>query len=207
MRRRIGGLRLADVRPQLAVPDLGHEHLADRPGVQQLHRPPHVLRAAPLRADLHHAVVAPRGLDHQPALADVVSTGFLDVDVLAGIAGENRGRRVPVVGRGDDDRIHGAIVEDPPHVFVGPGGLAGGALDGLRGRAHPVGIRIADIRHLDILLGGKRFEQPGPLPAGADHTEDDAVIRPGGPRLRHPERSRADHCSAGLPQELASICG
>src|SRR5206468_7144559 len=36
LRRRLGGLRLADRPPELAVPGLGYQNLADRPAVDAL---------------------------------------------------------------------------------------------------------------------------------------------------------------------------
>ena len=61
-----------------------------------------------------------RGLDHQPALADVVRTRLLDVDVLAGVGGEDRGRGVPVVRRGDPDGVDAPCRRAPARMsFVG----------------------------------------------------------------------------------------
>src|SRR5262249_39841139 len=43
---------------------------------------------------------------------------LLDVDVLAGGAGEHGHQGVPVVGRGDDDGVHVAVVEELAEVGV-----------------------------------------------------------------------------------------
>ena len=80
-----------------------------------------VRRAASLRAELDDAVVLARGLDHPPPFDDVVAGRLLDVDVLAGLAGQDGQQRVPVVGRGDRDGVDRLVVEQPPKVFLGPG--------------------------------------------------------------------------------------
>ena len=63
-------------------------------------------------------------LDQQLALARVVAARLLDVDVLAGRAGEDRGRGVPVVAGGDDQDVDGLVVEDAAEVGDGLRGLA-----------------------------------------------------------------------------------
>jgi len=62
-----------------------------------------------LRPHLHHAPPCGRRLDHPLALADGVRERLLDVDVLAGLAGQNCHFGVPVVRRGDDDDIDGLV--------------------------------------------------------------------------------------------------
>src|SRR5436309_11266272 len=56
----------------------------------------------------------------------VVRHRLLDVNVLAGLAGPDRGQRVPMVGRGDADDVDLLVLEDPAQV-----GLAA-RLDALR---------------------------------------------------------------------------
>ncbi len=61
--------------------------------------------AALLCAHLHDAFVAPRGRDHPFAFVDEKGHGLLDVDVLAGGAGEDGHERVPMIGGGNNDRL------------------------------------------------------------------------------------------------------
>ena len=49
---------------------------------------------------------------HGPPLGDPVRQRLLAVHVLAGLAGHDRGDRVPVVGRGDDDRVDVLAIEE-----------------------------------------------------------------------------------------------
>ena len=79
------------------------------------------IRAA-LRAVLHDQAPPAGRLPKEPRLAQVVAAGLLDVDVLAGVAGENRCRSVPVVRGGHDHRVDAGIVEDPPEVGAAIGG-------------------------------------------------------------------------------------
>ena len=91
-------LPAADRAAALDVPALGDQHVADDAFAQQLHGLDHHRRAAALRAVLHERLVALRGLDQQPAFANVVRDRLLDVDVLAGVAGQDR-RRANANGR------------------------------------------------------------------------------------------------------------
>ncbi len=117
---RLAGLAVADVDPLLAGPGFHDQHLADGPLADQGDGVLEDLGAARLGADLHHPAAAPGGLDHAAAFDDVVRAGLFHVHVFAGLAGEDRRRGVPVVGRGDDDRIHRTVVENPTQVGHGP---------------------------------------------------------------------------------------
>ena len=57
-----------------------------------------------------------RRVDHQAPLANIVRRGFFDVDMLAGVAAENRRRAVPMIRGGDDNRIHILVVEHSAHI-------------------------------------------------------------------------------------------
>ena len=74
---------------------------------------------APLGADLHDAIVFPRGGDHLAALPDVVGERFLHVDVLAGLAGPHRGQGMPMIGSDNHRSVDRLIVEHAAEVGVG----------------------------------------------------------------------------------------
>src|ERR1700676_5075187 len=93
------------------IPAARIEHLADRARAKLVDRFDHARPASPLRADLNDAIVLAGGSDRQLALARIVAARFLDVNVLAGPRSEDRRRSVPVVGRGDHERIDGRVVE------------------------------------------------------------------------------------------------
>ena len=122
------GLWPMDLR-RLKQRPLRQVDLADHAFVQQLHRLDLVRRAAALRADLHHALVFARGLDHLLPFEDVVAGGLFDVDVLAGLAGPDGGERVPVVGQRHGDGVHVLVGEDLPHVGIALGLLLRGPFD------------------------------------------------------------------------------
>ena len=75
------------------------------------------LRAS-LSADLHHAPVAFGSLHHGAAFFDGQTRRLLDVDVLAGLARHHGHQGVPVIGRGDEDRVHVLVFEQPAEVLV-----------------------------------------------------------------------------------------
>ena len=84
----------------------------------QLPRFLEVMPAALLEADLHDAVVPPGRVDHPQRRLDPVRDGLLDVHVLAGRAGIDGHRAVPVVRRRDEHGVDVLAVEDPPVVLV-----------------------------------------------------------------------------------------
>jgi hypothetical protein len=93
--------------------------LADAAFVQELDRRLDSRVAAALQADGDDAVVFARGLDHLAPFPDGVRRGLLDVNILACLAGPDRGERVPVIGRGDGDGVHRLIVEHTAQVGLG----------------------------------------------------------------------------------------
>ena len=56
-------------------------------------------------ARLEHPVVLASRIDHRPTFLDSEREGFFAVDVLAGFGGFDGLHGVPMVGRGNDDRI------------------------------------------------------------------------------------------------------
>ena len=177
-----GGLRLADVAAELAVPDPAGQHVADRATAHLLRCGRHVGRAAGLRADLHHAFGAPGRLNHQPAFADVVRAGLLNIDMLAGVAGEDGGGGMPVVGRGDDHGVHGLVLENAPQVADGFGSLAPAGLDVLHGRREPVLIHIANVSDVHLIILHEGLEMIGAHAARADEGDGELAVRALRPR-------------------------
>ena len=108
---------MADRAARLVAEPLGHVDLAELARAEERDRVLDALVAAALRAGLDDPVVLPRGLDHPPAFAHVVADRLLDVHVLAGLAGPDRRQRVPVVRRGDRDRVDRLVVEHPADVL------------------------------------------------------------------------------------------
>src|SRR5262245_37209496 len=88
---------MSDVVSHLDVPSLGHQSLANaaRPyGLCSTNETGEATIPGPM---LHHALVAAGRLHHQTTLLQIVGTRFLDVDIFASLAAENRGRCVPVI--------------------------------------------------------------------------------------------------------------
>ena len=124
--------------------------LAELARLQVLDRRGGVRCAAALGADLHDPAVLPRGLDHLAALPDAVAGRLLDVDVLAGLAGPDRAQGVPVVGRGDHQRVDALVVEHAPEVLDGLGPLAAQRLD-LGGPAgEQARVDVGQVGDLDV---------------------------------------------------------
>ena len=120
-----------------------------------------------------------RAASHQQlALARVVAARLLDVDVLAGGAGQDRGRRVPVVAGGDDEDVDGLVVEDAAKIGDHPRRAVADLLH-RRGRPlRPSLIEIANISDLDprlALKGCRQAQAPAPRP---HHSDEQFLIGP-----------------------------
>ena len=160
---------------------LRHVNLADHAVVEQLNCLDLVRHAAALRPDLHHAARFARHFDHALALVDVVAGGLFAVDVLARLAGPDGGKRVPVVGGGDGDRVHILVREKLAHVVVTlglfPGQLLGGGLSGFeRGlvdvaQRHDTRIRQRGVA-LDVIVAASADADDADVEfvIGAEHT-------------------------------------
>ena len=68
-----------------------------------------------MTADLEYAVVVANRTLHCQSFGNGVGKRFLAVNVLAGLAGMNSNKRMPVIGSGDFDYVDVLAVE---HVFV-----------------------------------------------------------------------------------------
>jgi hypothetical protein len=68
---------------------------------------------------LYDSTVFLRGADELTSFPKVVGTGFLDVDILAGLASPNGHQRMPVIGRCDGYRIDRSILQQLANVYIG----------------------------------------------------------------------------------------
>ena len=129
-----------------------------------------------LRADLHDALVATRGFDHQPALAQVVRRRFFDVDVLAGVAGENGRGRVPMIGGGDEHGVDVLVLQDASKVadLLGRAALAG--FDAGGGLVLALGVGIADVGDADVFFRSQCADVARAHAARADDGDVDAIV-------------------------------
>ena len=132
----VGRMPVADVHSLLMTPGPGHADLADAARLDVFDRFLNVRRAPPLGSDLDDALVLARRLDHPPAFDDVVAGRLLDVDILAGLAGQHGQQRVPVVGRGDRDGVDRLVVEQRRKSFSVRGALPVAASTALTGFAN-----------------------------------------------------------------------
>jgi hypothetical protein len=147
--------------------------VADASLLDVAHRALEVRAGALLGPHLDDAVVPARGVDHQASIPDMVRDGFLDVDVLAGVAGVDAHDRVPVFRRRDDDGVEVPVLEQTPVVgyrLRPPVGQGDGALHRrLRhvAHGHDVGVRVAqELPQVDR-----------PEIADPDHADADPIAR------------------------------
>ena len=138
--------------------------------------------APPLGAVLDDDAVLLLGLDGHSPLDHVVAERLLHVDVLAGLGGQDRHQRVPVVGGGDRDRVDRLVVEQPAEVLLalrGQGLVA--RLLGERGERaiEHLLVGVADGGDLDAGDAAEPVEV-GVAPAvAAEDGDPNAVVGPG----------------------------
>ena len=187
--------------------------LAELSAVGQLHGRLEVRDGPPLRAGLEHPPVAAHRFVHRLAEADRDPAGLLAVDVLAGLEGEDRAHRVPVIAGGDQHGVDVRPGEQLEHVAV-----RGTVVVAVLGVGHgldrlaPAGPDIADGHELHVRLGDHAFQVVPAARADADGPQDDALagghdaVAAQGPAGRSTAGRRAGH-GERLLQELAAVLG
>ena len=111
-----------------------------------------VIRAAVLGADLHDSLVLLGRLDQPAPFPDGQAGVLLNVNVLSGLAGPDGGQAMPVLGRGDLDRIHVLVAEDLLHVLDPLGGIALEFRQACNGLGPPMVVDVTDVFHFDVLV-------------------------------------------------------
>ena len=122
------------------------------------------------------------------------------VDMFTGLGGEDSGRGVPMIRRGDKHRFHTVELEHFAKVTQLLRFDAGVGLDHVCGVGAVVGIRIADKRDLGVLALNKIPDVAAPHAAGADDAQRHLVIGAGGPQAAGQVNGgqRADRGARGL---------
>ena len=177
------------------VPDL---HLSDPPqppGLNDLGRLAVMIGAVLLGADLHDAFVLPGGFDDGPAFADRGGQRFLDVHVLAGLAGVDAAKRLPLAVGGHDDRVDVLIVEQLAEIVVRSDLLAA---DLPAGPGQSLRVQIADCRDANAPHGEEGRHQLPAASAAPNQAHVDGVIGAG-------LRIRAGRVGVGPPTIRPSL--
>ena len=154
-----------------------------------------MLLAAPLRADLDHAVVLARRLAHLVALVDGLRQRLLDIDVLARLAGQDGGAGVPVVGSGDDHAVDVLVLEHPAKVFNERQLLLLGLADVVPHFGQDGVVDVAESLELGALLDGPQ-RHAAALVAPADQRQHHLFIGAHGGRVEIHEAAGGQHPGA-----------
>ena len=102
------------------------------------------------------------------AFADVVADRLFDVNVFAGLHGPDGGERVPVVGRGDGNRVDILVIDDFADVLFIPGSGALLLLGDGHGLVDDGRIRVADDRDETVVFAGEAFDVANAATVNAD---------------------------------------
>ena len=81
-------------------------HLANGTATHQLTSRPKLFGTALLAARLHHTAVLAAGIHHRPPLGNGQGKGLFAIHILPRLASVHRLQRVPMVGCGDQHRVH-----------------------------------------------------------------------------------------------------
>ena len=165
---------------------------------------------AGLRAVLEHAAVAFDRLAASQILRQADTQRLLDVDVLAGTCRRDGHGHVPVIRRGDADRVDVVAGEDLPEILIGAtiGVLVVGVHDAL-GLLAAILPHVADGHQLGVGAGQLIADVHHPARPDAQVAKHHAVAgrrppfaaqRVGG---NHVRRRRGTHGQRGAFQELS----
>ena len=139
--------------------------------------------AAVLGAHLHDALVFARGLHQHAALEHIVRKRLFDIDVLAGLAGHDRERGMPVVGRPDDDRIKVLRLEQVFDTFQLLRHLPVLMPSDGSGRTLQTTVeQVTHMRNLHVIAARKTGSKPSTTTATADQSQTDRLARASGRR-------------------------
>ncbi len=141
--------------------------------------------------------------------------GLLDVYVLAGLAGEHGGQRVPVVRRHDRDGVNRLVLEHAVQVPRRGRRRTRLLLHESQGRREEPLVGVAQRTHLDVvavLQGTPVVQVHRALVTDADDGDTDTVVGAldGGVRLRahaHGADSEARRADQALLDEVSTVAG
>jgi len=130
--------------------DFNPLQLANAPVPNELGHPMIHRQGAVLRARLKYATLLADCFDQDFAFIDR-QRGFFALHILAGARGHNADQRMPMIRRGDHDRVDVLAIEDFAKVFGRRAvfGIVRG-IDERFGFAHPEAIDIANRKHPGI---------------------------------------------------------
>ena len=148
------------------------------------------------------AILFSRG--HQlSSLINAVRERFLDIDVLARLAGPDRRQRMPVIGRGDGDGIDLLVLQRLADVSVFLWCLALGSLDGFGAPLEHVGIDVAQGDIFRLIFHAQDVPDMGAaLAIESDGTHPDAAV--GAEHLARGHRAGDDHRRGGFSKKLSA---
>jgi hypothetical protein len=159
-------------------------------------------RTSALHAHRDHAFVFARRLHHLAALPNVVGHRLLHINVLARLAGEDRPERVPVIGRGVDQRVHSLVLQHSAKVLRGLGRPPLRLLHYSSRGLEAARVSIGQVGNFYILSGRELLHQRGSPPADTHEPNNNALV--GAKHSRAGQHRQSRGRAHGLLQELSS---
>ncbi len=134
------------------------------------------LAGAAVRAVLHNPVVLLDGAQQLPAFPPVVGERLFDVDVFARLAAPDGLQRMPVVGRGNGNRVNGFVLEQLAQVDEPRRPLDPHLLDFRQALVQDVLIHVAEGGQFHVLHVAVLLDVRPALPVQANHRNAHAII-------------------------------
>lgn len=166
--------RVADVSLPGAFPGFGDEAATEGAAADVGEGGLQAFGRTVLRAQLHDAVVFFHGGDHPLAFDDVVSVRLFNVDIFAGLAGEDGGDGVPVIGSADHDGVEAVVVEQVTKIADDLWFLSLQSGDGVHGVAEAGGVDLGDGDDFGLGVFREVTVESSSATAGPDHADADA---------------------------------
>ena len=120
-------------------------------------------------------MIPARSSDHGAAFLDVVTQGFFDIDILAGLTGKHGGDGMPVIRRADDHGINIFLLQQFSEVFIG---TSSGARP-LLGRSRVDIVHIADRAELHVGNITHQFSYVSTSAAAANQPDAECIVAAG----------------------------
>ena len=162
------------------------------------------LAGAAVRAVLHNPVVLLDGAQQLPAFPPVVGERLFDVDVFARLAAPDGLQRMPVVGRGDGNRVNGLVIQQLAQVDESRRPLDSHLLDFAQPLVQDVLIHVAESGDFHVLHVAVLFYVRPALPVQANHRNAHAVVR-AKHSLRMGQESNTAQCGHSCPGAGAGL--
>ena len=158
------------------LPRFAGHHLAQPAALHEFPRLAQPRRAADLRAHLHHALAFASGRHRHATFLDVMTGGFLDIDILAREAAFDGQQRVPMIRRRHHESVHRGVIEQVTIILHQLGHAPGLHFDFRTALFADRVADVADVGDLAVRLRDETVHHRIAAPAHADARDANLAV-------------------------------